>query len=52
MMQEIAWKLGGQQGEGFESAGELLARGLIFPTRRITPLILIMRHGHFTPANC
>ena len=28
MMQEIAWKIGGQQGEGIESAGELLARGL------------------------
>ena len=28
MMQEIAWKIGGQQGEGIESAGELLARVL------------------------
>ena len=28
MTQEVAWKIGGQQGEGIESAGELLARGL------------------------
>jgi 2-oxoglutarate ferredoxin oxidoreductase subunit alpha len=28
MMQEIAWKIGGQQGEGIESAGELLALAL------------------------
>ncbi len=28
MMQEIAWKIGGQQGEGIESAGELLASSL------------------------
>ena len=28
MRREIAWKIGGQQGEGIESAGELLARGL------------------------
>ena len=28
MMQEIAWKIGGQQGEGIESAGELLAFSL------------------------
>lgn len=30
MTQEVAWKIGGQQGEGIESAGELLARGLAY----------------------
>ncbi len=28
MPQQIAWKIGGQQGEGIESGGELLAAGL------------------------
>ena len=28
MVQQISWKIGGQQGEGIESAGELLAIGL------------------------
>ena len=28
MFQQISWKIGGQQGEGIESAGELLASGL------------------------
>ena len=29
MPQQVSWKIGGQQGEGIESAGELLARGLM-----------------------
>ena len=28
MVQQVSWKIGGQQGEGIESAGELLAQGL------------------------
>lgn len=28
MLEQISWKIGGQQGEGLESAGELLAQGL------------------------
>lgn len=28
MLQQISWKIGGQQGEGIESAGELFAEGL------------------------
>ena len=26
MVRQVSWKLGGQQGEGIESAGELLAQ--------------------------
>ena len=29
MPEQVSWKIGGQQGEGIESAGELLARGLM-----------------------
>jgi len=28
MVRQVSWKIGGQQGEGIESAGELLAQGL------------------------
>ncbi len=28
MLQQVSWKIGGQQGEGIESAGDLMARGL------------------------
>jgi len=28
VLQQVSWKIGGQQGEGIESAGDLLARGL------------------------
>ena len=28
MPEQVSWKIGGQQGEGIESAGELLAQGL------------------------